>query len=51
MRLPTPTSTLSFSNGPLPHNNPPLFVIPSVAEGSAVLRTLPGNVFDIALLP
>ena len=29
-----------------PCNSPPLFVIPSVAEGSAVPRTLPGNVFS-----
>jgi hypothetical protein len=30
---------------PFPYDNPPLFVIPSEAEGSAVLRTLLGNVF------
>jgi hypothetical protein len=27
------------------YNDPLLFVIPSEAEGSAVLRTCPGNVF------
>ena len=37
---PAPTTTLSFGNGPLPYNHPLLFVIPSVAEGSAVLSTL-----------
>ncbi|MEA2260706.1 MAG: hypothetical protein QOJ51_3531, partial [Acidobacteriaceae bacterium] len=26
-----------------PYNDPPLFVIPSVAEGSAVPRTFPGT--------
>jgi hypothetical protein len=36
-------TTLSLGNNPLPFNNPLLFVIPSEAEGSAVLRTLPGN--------
>jgi hypothetical protein len=30
---------------PFPYNNPLLFVIPSAAEGSAVQRTFPGNVF------
>jgi hypothetical protein len=33
-----------------PYNNPFLFVIPSEAEGSAVPRTLPGNVF-FSVLP
>ncbi len=30
-----------------PCNSPLLFVIPSEAEGSAVPRTLPGNVFRV----
>jgi len=42
---PTSTTVLSLDNGPLPFNNPLLFVIPSEAEGSAVPRTFPGNVF------
>jgi hypothetical protein len=36
MRLAALTSALSFSNGPIPYNNPPLFVIPERSEGSAV---------------
>jgi len=40
---------LSVGNGPLPYNSPLLFVIPSEAEGSAVLRTFPGNVFSCLL--
>ena len=32
---------------PSPYNAPLLFVIPSEAEGSAVLRTFPGNVFQL----
>jgi hypothetical protein len=53
---PFPTATaLSYSNRPFlqqppfPYNYPLLFVIPSAAEGSAVPRTFPGNVFDSAL--
>jgi len=40
-----PATTLSFSNRPFLNYYPLLFVIPSEAEGSAVLRTIPGNVF------
>jgi hypothetical protein len=31
-----PTTTMSLGNGPLRFSNPPLSVIPSEAEGSAV---------------
>jgi hypothetical protein len=47
----TPFPLRSFSNRPLfqqppsLYNHPPLFVIPSEAEGSAVQRTILGNVF------
>jgi hypothetical protein len=40
-----PTTALALGNGPLPFSDPLLFVIPSEAEGSAVPRTSPGNVF------
>jgi hypothetical protein len=40
-----PLATFPLATAPLLTTTLSLFVIPSVAEGSAVLRTLPGSVF------
>jgi hypothetical protein len=45
-RLAALTTSLSFSDVPFPATTLS-FVIPSEAEGSAVPRTLPGNVFRL----